>query len=67
MFKQVHEILTLFAVSGIKVTFEFIKLLNLTITEGMLNGITFYVKGFEANRATFFPSQNYHVLLYQFS
>ena len=47
--------------------FEFIKLLNLTITEGMLNGITFYVKGFEANRATFFPSQNYHVLLYQFS
>jgi len=67
MFKQVHEILIPFAVSGIKVMFEFIKLLNLTITEGMLNGITFYVKGFEANRATFFPSQNYHVLLYQFS
>ena len=49
MFKQVHEILIPFAVSGIKVMFEFIKLLNLTITEGMLNGITFYVKGFEAN------------------
>ena len=46
---------------------EFIKFLNLTIAEGTLNGITFYVKGFEAKRATFFLSQNYHVLLYQFS
>ena len=36
------------AVSGIElVVFKFIKLLKLTVTEGTLNGITFYVKTFD--------------------
>ena len=38
------------AVSGIElVVFKFIKLLKLTVTEGTLNGITFYVKTFGAS------------------
>ena len=45
------------AVSGIElVVFKFIKLLKLTVTEGTLNGITFYVKTFGASWASFFPS-----------
>ena len=37
-----------------KVAFKLIKLLKLTVTKGTLGSL--YVKIFEANRATFFPS-----------
>ena len=44
-----------FAIAGI-VLVAFIKLLNLTVSEGTLNGLIFYANIIGANQATFFPS-----------
>ena len=48
-----------FAIAGI-VLVAFIKLLNLTVSEGTLNGLIFYANIIGANQATFFPSTSTH-------
>ena len=48
-----------FAIAGI-VLVAFIKLLNLTVSEGTLNGLIFYANIIGANQATFFPSASTH-------
>ena len=48
-----------FAIAGI-VLVAFIKLLNLTVSEGTLNGLIFYANVLGANQATFFPSTSKH-------
>ena len=48
-----------FAIAGI-VLVGFIKLMNLTVTEGTLNGLIFYANIIGANQATFFPSTSTH-------
>ena len=48
-----------FAIAGIMLV-AFIKLLNLTVSEGTLNGLIFYANIIGANQATFFPSTSTH-------
>ena len=48
-----------FAIAGI-VLVAFIKLLNLTVSEGTLNGLILYANIIGANQATFFPSTSTH-------
>ena len=48
-----------FAIAGIMLV-AFIKLLNLTVSEGTLNGLIFYANVLGANQATFFPSTSTH-------
>ena len=48
-----------FAIAGI-VLVAFIKLLNLTVSEGTLNGLIFYANIIGVNQATFFPSTSKH-------
>ena len=48
-----------FAIAGV-VLVAFIKLLNLTVSEGTLNGLIFYANIIGANQATFFPSTSTH-------
>ena len=50
-----------FAIAGI-VLVAFIKLFNLTVSEGTLNGLIFYANIIGANEATFFPSTHCPVL-----
>jgi len=48
-----------FAIAGI-VLVTLMKLLNLTVSEGTLNGLIFYANIIGANQATFFPSTSTH-------
>jgi len=48
-----------FAIAGIMLV-VFIKLLNLTVSEGTLNGLIFYANIIGANQAMFFPSTSTH-------
>ena len=46
-----------FAVAGLALVF-FIKVLNLTVAKGTINGLIFYANVVQANQAVFFPSGN---------
>ena len=46
-----------FAVAGFALVF-FIKILNLTVSQGTLNGLIFYANIVAANRSIFFPAQH---------
>ena len=48
-----------FAIAGI-LLIALIKFLNLTVSEGTLNGLIFYANIIRANQATFFPSTSTH-------
>ena len=51
------SLLTPFAVAGFALVF-FIKILNLTVSQGTINGLIFYANIVAANRSIFFPAQH---------
>ena len=50
-------LLILFALAGLALVF-FIKVLNLTVAEGTINGLIFYANIVQANQAVFFPPES---------
>ena len=55
--KQYLSLLIPFALAGFALVF-FIKILNLTVSQGTINGLIFYANIFAANQSIFFPAQH---------